>query len=71
MTWDQLTELQRRTTLHAMVRFGGGFVSRLGEAWQSAHHGNAQQLAIVFPELVENYGPGSAPYARAKAIERA
>lgn len=68
-----MTPEQRRTTLHAMVRYGNSFVSRLAEVWHveewRADAGNAQRLAGAFPELLVRYGPGSEPYAGAARIE--
>lgn len=67
--WPRLTEAERRKTLHAMVRFGGGFSSRLAEAWQRADAINAARLGCAFDDYVRSYGPGTPAYASADRME--
>lgn len=69
LAWASLTPDQRSITLHAMSRFGGGFVGRLAEAWKRADQINANCLGEAFPDLLERYGPGSAAYAAAAQRE--
>lgn len=39
----------------AMIRFGGGFVSRLGTALMRADANNTQRIHDAFPEYWEKY----------------
>lgn len=71
MTWATMTSEQRRITVHAMERYGGGFVARLGEAWQRADADSAARLGAAFPDLLLRYGPGSDAYLGATRIEAA
>lgn len=38
-----------------MIRFGGGFVSKLGEALQRADMENTKKLEVAFSEYFEQY----------------
>lgn len=42
-----------------MRRYGGGFCKKLADAFCAADSSNKQKIIAAFPELVENYGPGS------------
>ena len=39
----------------AMIRYGGGFVSRLGQLWQWADDSNQQWLKAAFPDYWTEY----------------
>lgn len=54
MNHDQLS-----TTLDAMNYYGGGFVSKLSDAWRYADAENQARLAAAFPHLLAQYGPGT------------
>jgi len=41
--------------LIAMKRYGGGFASRLAEAWLVADNQNRAKLRMAFPDLIEKY----------------
>lgn len=63
MNWHTMGDEQRKMTLRAMGRFGGGFVQALAQAWQRADALQAGKLADAFPDLVEKYGPNG-PFLR-------
>jgi hypothetical protein len=42
-----------------MSRYGGHFCKKLADAIRVADGTNKQKLINAFPEIVENYGPGS------------
>jgi len=44
-------------TLDNMAARGGGFASRLAEAWQRADGDNSRRLLEAFPHLVRDYMP--------------
>ena len=42
-----------------MIRFGGHFCRKLAEAIRAADGNNKNKLICAFPDIVEDYGPGS------------
>jgi hypothetical protein len=56
------TELHR--TFTTMRAHGGGFVSRLAEAWLHGDSINRERLASAFPDLLRKFGPGSPFYSQ-------
>lgn len=56
--WNQMTEQERFNCLKAMEIYGGGFASRLAEAWQWADSSNSKKLAEAFPGLIAKYSTG-------------
>lgn len=46
-------------TMKAMQKYGGAFVSRLGDAMLHADAHNLQRLIDKFPDYMESYGPTS------------
>lgn len=60
MEWIEMDETQTLTTLRTMQRFGGGFASKLADAWMAADSTNASRLRDAFPEMARKYGPGTA-----------
>lgn len=60
-----MTEKEQNVTLSAMSIYGGGFAHKLSTAWSHADEDSSAQLGRSFPELVEQYGPGSVFYAAA------
>lgn len=62
MQWQDMTETQKLYTYQAMQRFGGGFVSRLAEAWITADTLNAGRLESAFADIPARYGPGTQFY---------
>ena len=59
MNWDAMTSQERWTTLQNMITFGGGFASRLGQAWMRADTGNSNALAGAFPDLIDKFQPAN------------
>lgn len=57
------TELHR--TFSAMKAHGGGFASRLADAWMYADPDNRARIQASWPELIDAYGPGSPFYPTA------
>lgn len=61
---DDLDDLK---ALEAMKRYGGGFASRLAEAWMHADMQNSAKLREAFGDLLDNYRvpyrvtPGATP----------
>jgi hypothetical protein len=49
------TSITERDVIEAMISYGGGFVSRLGEAWLRADEDNSARLLKAFPEYCEQY----------------
>jgi hypothetical protein len=49
-------------TCHTMLRYGGGFVTSIAEAGFKADAHNRRRLMAAFPEIFEQYGPGSSFY---------
>lgn len=43
--------------LDRMAALGGGFASRLAEAWQRADGDNSRRLLEAFPHLIKAYMP--------------
>lgn len=62
MNWQDLNDQQKYLVLAAMCAYGGGFVSRLAEAWVHADVTNTARLEQAFPDMVERYGPGTIFY---------
>lgn len=62
-----LTPQEQWRTFLAMQRYGGGFCVALACAWFKADAANRRRIENAFPHLVEDYGPGSHFYTRAKA----
>jgi len=50
---------QRGRIADAMTKYGGGFVSGLALAFSRADTGNASRLIQAFPEIFQQFGPGS------------
>jgi len=65
--WPGMTPTERRITLNAMQRFGGGFVQHLARAWLLADEINAAKLGCVFNDYMRAYGPQSWPYRATEA----
>ena len=55
----------------AMRLYGGSFVKALGAAFTAADPTNMQRLLDAFPDYVQKYGPGSAPFKLAAQREAA
>lgn len=70
-TWTTLNLAERQLTLRAMTQHGGDFVKALGAAWKLADPINQARIAQAFPNVVVQYGPGSAPYAETARQEAA
>ena len=55
--------LMNSTELHTMITrmntYGGSFVSSIAQALRFADPTNRQKLLDAFPNLVQEYGPGS------------
>ena len=68
MNWIEMSAQQRFDTLRTMFVRGGGFASKLADAWMLADSGNADALARAFPDLVRRYGPGSAIHLTPEAV---
>ena len=68
MNWSQLTIDQQLGTLHAMRVFGGSFAEALSIAWIRADRTNDEILAKAFPNLINQYGPGSRFYESASKV---
>ena len=47
--------IEQTKVAHAMVKWGGGFVSALGLALMKADRGNAQKIKDAFPEYWVEY----------------
>ena len=60
MTTDTLDRLQLHRTFEAMQRYGGGFCGKLAQAWFAADPRNKARIEQAFPELLDDFGPGSA-----------
>jgi hypothetical protein len=58
--WSLLTSPEQHQTLLAMNQYGGGFVSRLAEAWSFADSGNSEKLGLAFDNIVHAYAPEAA-----------
>lgn len=43
-------------TTEAMIRMGGGFVSKLGELYRQGDGSNQAKLRAAFPKYFEEYG---------------
>ena len=69
--WADLTPFQQRCVLHAMSRYGGGFVARLAEAWQCADEANSAILGAAFAHRLGSYWPGTVLHAEAALRELA
>lgn len=55
--WADMTDHDRKATLHNMLWYGGGFAGHIAEAWFAADRHNDARLAAAFPDLVEKYHP--------------
>ena len=51
--------MQLHQTFEAMERNGGGFCSKLARAWFAADPRNKARIEQAFPELLQDFGPGS------------
>lgn len=60
MTTHTLDRLQLHRAFEAMERDGGGFCAKLARAWFAADPRNKARIEQAFPELLEDFGPGSA-----------
>lgn len=60
--WATMTPAQRYVTVGAMVRHGRGFDADLGDLCSRASPEHLQRLICAFPEILTQFGPGSAPY---------
>lgn len=54
-----MTQQEIYQTIRAMKKYGGDFVSRLGDAMLYADGHNLQRLIDTFPDYMESYGPAS------------
>lgn len=63
--------INRLDVLDAMIRYGGGFVSRLGEAWLRADDDNDRRLREAFPHYWEQYEAVARQQRARAAIARA
>lgn len=55
--WSLLTSPEQHQTLLAMKDYGGGFASRLAEAWSFADSTNSAKLGAAFDNIVHAYAP--------------
>lgn len=58
-----LTAAELHRTFTAMRTHGGGFVSRLADAWLHADPANRARIEAAFPHLLVSFGPASPFYA--------
>lgn len=65
MNTTTLTPTQLHRTWVAIERNGGGFCERLARAWFHADDRNRARLNAAFPELLNDFGPGSYFYVDA------
>ena len=65
MTTTTLTPTQLHRTWVAIERNGGGFCERLARAWFHGDSRNRERLNAAFPELLQDFGPGSYFYVDA------
>lgn len=47
--------IEQTKVAHAMIKWGGGFISALGFALMKADRSNAQKIKDAFPEYWEEY----------------
>lgn len=59
MKWDDMTSQQQFETIRNMQQYGGGFASKLAEAWLRADSWNCARLAAAFPDLIDKYQPSN------------
>jgi hypothetical protein len=59
------TTTQLHRTWVAIERNGGGFCERLARAWFHGDDRNKARLNAAFPELLNDFGPGSYFYVDA------
>lgn len=59
-----VTEDEQIYTARAMENYGGGFASRIAEAFFVADLGNRAKLMSAFEELFRRYGPDSTYYCK-------
>lgn len=50
-----MAEIEDVAVITAMIRYGGGFVAALGQAWLRADSENRATLKAAFPEYWERY----------------
>lgn len=64
-----MTDQDTWTMREAMDQYGGGFVEAFAECLARADRNNFGRLLNAFPELVEQYGPGSKFFDAIRATE--
>lgn len=57
-----MTEKQIQATVKTAHHYGGAFLSKVAEAAMHADPRNRDRVLDSFPEIVAEYGPGSAFY---------
>ena len=62
-----LAEDKKYFTIQAMTAYGGSFVQALATAYARADMVNSARIESAFPDLFEQYGPGSASFRHARA----
>jgi hypothetical protein len=67
-TWKEMNDDERFYTLKTMQNCGGGFASKLADAWMNADSGNATQLGYTFGYLAAKFGPQSDMYLGPKPV---
>ena len=62
-----MTQEEAFCTVQSAALHGGSFIKKLAAAWFVADADNKAKIFKTWPELIANYGPGSALYEEPKS----